>query len=100
MTSPTAPYLVILRSDLPATERELLRHYCHELHGYDGSTVLQLRAHRIETGDARYLWLDAELPRQQGRRTLRLPHDCVFLIEGDGHAAPVPSLPPVDEELP
>lgn len=94
MSAPTAPYLVILRSDLPATERELLRHYCHELHGYDGSTVLQLRARRLDTSDARYLWLEAELPRAQGRRVLRLPHECVFLIEGDGRAAPEPSLPP------
>lgn len=88
----SAPWVVILRSDLPAIERELLRRYCHELHGYDGSTVLQLQAHRLDSSDARFLWLEAELPRQQGRRVLRLPYDCVFLIEGDAHAAP--TLPP------
>lgn len=95
-----AAYRIVLRSDLPATERELLRRYCHELHGYDGSTVLQLQAHRIDCSDARYLWLEAELPRQQGRCVLRLPHDSVFLIEGDGHAAPASLLPPAQGVLP
>ncbi|MES2918368.1 MAG: hypothetical protein V4729_07100 [Pseudomonadota bacterium] len=92
MTAPAAPYVVILKSDIPDLERALLRRYCHELHGSDGSTVLQFLCRRLDTADARYLWMEAELPRQQGARQLRLPHDYVFLIDGDA-ATPARALP-------
>lgn len=96
----TAPYVVILKDGLPDLEREFLRRYCHELHGSDGSTVLQFLCTRVDTGDPRYLWMDAELPRRQGTRRLRLPHDYVFLIEGDGQAPDGAALPLGAQRLP
>lgn len=95
----TSPYTVILKDGLPDLERELLRRYCHELHGSDGSTVLQFLCTRIDTSDPRYLWMEAELPRRQGRRRLRLPHEYVFLIEGDGQA-PAADTPALADSAP
>lgn len=82
----STPYTVTLRDDLPATERDLLRRYCHELHGSDGSTLLQLLCTRVDPSHPHYLELDALLPRRQGSCRLRLPHALVFLIDGDGEA--------------
>lgn len=93
MTDPRPLYSVILKAEVPALERELLRRYCHELHGTDGSTLLHFLCTRIEPGHPHYLEFDAILPRRQGLRRLRLPHAFVFLIEGDGKSDAEPGLP-------
>ena len=95
-----APYAVILKDGLPDLERELLRRYCHELHGSDGSTLLQFLCTRVEAGDARYLEMDVLLPRRQGHCRLRIPHEQVFLIEGDGTTPSGMALPEADAGLP
>lgn len=87
-----APYAVILKHGLPDVERELLRHYCHELHGSDGHTVLQFLCTRVDSSDPRYLSMEVLLPRRQGACRLRIAHEHVFLIEGDGHVAAAPTL--------
>lgn len=88
-----APFAVILKHGLPDVERELLRHYCHELHGSDGSTVLQFHCTRVDSSDPLYLSMDVLLPRRQGNCRLRIAHEHVFLIEGDGSAgATAPAL--------
>lgn len=83
---PNTPYTVILKHGLPDVERELLRHYCHELHGSDGNTVLQLLCTGVDSADPRYLSMEVVLPRQRGACRLRIAHEHVFLIEGDGSA--------------
>lgn len=95
-----APYAVILKDGLPDLERELLRRYCHELHGSDGSTLLQFLCQRVDASDARYLEMDVLLPRRQGQCRLRIAHELVFLIEGDGHAPAATALPAGDSALP
>lgn len=87
MADPRPAFSVILRSDIPDVERELLRHYCHELHGSDGNTMLQLLCTRVDSADPRYLAMEVVLPRQRGACRLRIAHEQVFLIEGDGSAA-------------
>jgi hypothetical protein len=82
-----APYTVILKHGLPDVERELLRHYCHELHGSDGHTVLQFLCNHVDSGDPRYLAMEVLLPRRQGSCRLRIAHEHVFLIDGSGRSA-------------
>lgn len=91
----STPYTVTLRHDLPATERELLRRYCHELHGSDGATLLQVLCTHIDPSHPHYLEVAAVLPRQQGRRRLRLPHALILLIDDEAPAAapPLPQAP-------
>lgn len=91
-----APYAVILKDGLPDIERELLRRYCHELHGSDGSTLLQFLCTQVDSSDARYLAMTVLLPRRQGQCRLRLAHELVFLIEGDGRAPAGAALPEGD----
>lgn len=88
-----APYAVILKDGLPDLERELLRRYCHELHGSDGSTLLQFLCQRVDAGDPRYLEMDVLLPRRQGQSRLRIAHEHIFLIEGDGGTIAATALP-------
>lgn len=75
---------IILKAELPSVERELLRRFCHEMHGADGTTLLHIPGTRMDTTHAVYLEIDALLPQNAGTRTLRIPHDHVLLIEGDG----------------
>jgi hypothetical protein len=84
-------YSVVLKSELPLLERELFRQYCHDLHGDDGSTLLQLRCTAIDFSHALYLELVVVLPRSHEQRRLRLPHAYVLIIEGDG-AQPMTGL--------
>lgn len=81
-----ARHTVILKGDLPDLERELLRRYCHELHGSDGSTLLQFLCTEVETRHPLYLEMEAILPRRQGGRRIRVPHALVFLIETQSDA--------------
>lgn len=78
---PSPTFSVVLRADLPGIERELLRQYCHELHGTDGHTLLQLPCTRVDTLHAIYLEVEALAPKSQRVTTLRLPHAFVLLIE-------------------
>lgn len=87
-----APYSVILKDGLPELERELLRRYCHELHGSNGATLLHFLCTSLDLDDPVYLAMDVVLPRRQGQRRLRIPHALVFLIEGDGHGEAAPPL--------
>lgn len=83
---PDPIYSVLLKADLPSTERELLRRYCHEIHGTDGSTLLHFLCSRIETSHPVYLELDAMTPRRGESRHIRVPHTYVFLIDDDGES--------------
>lgn len=82
-------HTVILKGDIPDLERELLRRYCHELHGSDGCTLLQFLCADVDTRHPLYLEMDATLPRRQGTRRIRVPHALVFLIETDTGAEAV-----------
>ncbi|HET8731905.1 MAG TPA: hypothetical protein VFM34_12465 [Moraxellaceae bacterium] len=92
MSDPHPLHTITLKGDIPDLERELLRRYCHELHGSDGSTLLQFFCHSVDADHALYLEMEAVLPRRQGTRRLRIPHTLVFLIESQsgGTALPVP----------
>lgn len=79
--TPQPTFSVVLRADLPGLERELLRQYCHELHGADGHTLLQLPCTRVDTTHAIYLEVEALAPKSRRVTMLRLPHAFVLLIE-------------------
>ena len=85
-------YSVVLKADIPLLERELLRQYCHEIHGDDGTTLLQLRCETLELSHPTYLEAAVLLPRNQERRHLYLAHSLVMLIDRQG-MAPAPALP-------
>ena len=92
---PTPTCSVILKADIPSTERELLRRYCHEIHGTDGATLLHFLCSRVDTSHPAYLALEVLTPRREETRHVRLPHDYVFLIDGNGESpqADIPDAP-------
>jgi hypothetical protein len=81
-------FSVVLRPDLPVLERELFRQYCHDIHGADGSTLLQLRCTALDASHPVFLEVEVVLPRNLAPRRLRLPHACVLLIEEGVPASP------------
>lgn len=85
-------YSVVLKADIPLLERELLRQYCHEVHGDDGTTLLQLRCATLDLAHTIYLEATVILPRSQERRHLHLPHALVMLIDRQGTTSS-PELP-------
>lgn len=91
-------YSVILKAEIPSVERERLRHYCHEIHGNDGSTLFHFLCTRIDTSHCAYMTMETLMPQNAGMRTVRIPHTYVFLIDGDGDR-PVLTRPGNDGEL-
>lgn len=75
-------YSVVLRSDIPIMERELLRRYCHEIHGDDGNTLLHFLCTRIDLSHPLYAEMDTFAPKSEVTRTLRIQHAFVLIIEG------------------
>jgi hypothetical protein len=75
-------YSVVLRSDIPIMERELLRRYCHEIHGDDGTTLMHFLCTRIDLSHLIYIEMDTFSPKSETTKTLRIPHTFVLMIDG------------------
>lgn len=76
-------YSVILRSDIPASERELLATLCAEITTKTGPALLEFRCTKIDVSHHNYIEMET-LPRH-GEVTwpLRVFYYYVFLISGD-----------------
>lgn len=73
---------VVLKAELPSVERELLRRYCHEIHGHDGSTLLHFLCTRIDLSHPTYLEMQTFAPKSASTTSIRVPHVYVLLIDG------------------
>lgn len=75
-------YSVILKSDIPSVERELLRRYCHEIHGDDGSTLLHFLCTGIDLSHPAYVEMQTFAPKSDTTSIIRIPHAYVLMIDG------------------
>jgi hypothetical protein len=63
-------------------ERELLRRYCHEIHGEDSSVLLHFLCSSVDLSHPAYLEMQVALPKSQSTATVRVPHALVLLVDG------------------
>ena len=84
MSDPTETFSVVIRSDLPAREREFLSHLAHEIVGPSGESLLELRCKTINT--AHHHYLEADVFDRGGAQIMhvQIPHEFVLLIAGEG----------------
>ena len=84
MSDLTETFSVVIRSGLPAREREFLSHLAHEIVGPSGESLLELRCKSINTANHRYL--EADVFDRDGAQVMHvhIPHEFVLLIAGEG----------------
>lgn len=75
-------YSVILKAEIPAVEREMLRRYCHEIHGDDGSTLLHFLCTHVDLSHPAYVEMQTFAPKSDSTRIIRIQHAYVLMIDG------------------
>ena len=80
MTNPN--YSVVLRSDIPARERQLLEHVCSKITSPAGEPLLHFWCTKIDTSHHFYISMDTFKPGDESIHAIQIPHHFVFLISG------------------
>jgi hypothetical protein len=93
MSTLVPQYDVVLRSDLPQRERELLEHTCCKLTSHAGPDLLDFTVYGNRPV-APVLHRDADFQaRSRVGSSSRIPHHFVFLISGSVEHAAIGFLP-------
>ena len=83
-------YSVFLRSDLPPGERELLLKLCSRvITAAFNSELLLFICTEIDVSHGRYIEMQTFQPGDDLLRTIRVPHEFVFLISGSEDRAAI-----------
>jgi hypothetical protein len=82
LTWSDAKYSVILRSDIPALEAELLSHFCSPITSKTGEALLHFLCTEIDPSHPFYVRMTTFKPKAEFTRPIQIPHHYVFLISG------------------
>jgi hypothetical protein len=83
-------YSVVLRSDIPALEVELLGHFCSRITTKQGGSLLHFFCTEINLSHPFYVEMETFTPNATATRPMRIPHHYVFLISGsDSNPSPI-----------
>lgn len=82
-------YSVVLRSDLPQRERELLEQVCGKIVGGSGHDLLHFRCTSINLAHGFYIEMETFKPGDTQTHPVRVPHHLVFLISGSDNKASI-----------
>lgn len=86
---PRATYSVVLRSGIPALERQLLEQFCCQLTSSQGESLLEFHCTQIDVSHHRYIELKTFRPPGTEVSTLLVPHEFVLLIDGSKQRPPI-----------
>lgn len=89
MNELVAKYSVVLRSDLPPREKELLNEFCGKIGSSDGDMLLHFRCTKIDLSRNFYIEMESFKPGDEFTHPVRVPHHYVFLISGDDSRQPI-----------
>ncbi|MDF2435261.1 MAG: hypothetical protein JWP44_4892 [Mucilaginibacter sp.] len=79
--SPT--YSVVLRSDIPPLERELLEHFCAKIISRSGEPLLHFLCTKIDLSHFHYIAMETFTSGAEDTHPVHVPHQYVLLISGD-----------------
>jgi hypothetical protein len=82
MSSLVPQYDVVLRSDLPPRERDLLEHACCKITSDSGLDLLHFLFTEIDPSHPFYIAMQTFKPGGENTHPLRIPNHFVFLISG------------------
>jgi len=82
LTWSDAKYSVVLRSNIPANEVELLEHFCCRITTKQGDALLHFLCTDIELSHPCYVEMKTFKPKAEVIHILQIPHHYVFLISG------------------
>lgn len=75
---------VILRSDIPKPELELLSYYFKTIVSEQGHEIKYCQCEKIDVSHPNYLEIEIRHPKNLNILELRIPHNLVFLIDASG----------------
>jgi hypothetical protein len=81
-------YSVVLRSDIPALEAELLRQFCCRITNGQGQSLLHFLCTEIDLSHPFFVGMETFKPGAETTHPVRIPHHYVFLISGAEWASP------------
>jgi hypothetical protein len=82
MQSHSPTYSVVLRSDIPAREREFFIGFCCEITSPQGASLLHFLCTKIDVSHHSYIEMETFHPSDQELSIVRVPHNFVLLILG------------------
>jgi hypothetical protein len=83
-----ARYSVVLRANLPQTERELLEQFCGKITSESGEYLLHFNCTQIDASHHAFLDMDTFVPGDQLTHKIRISYQYVLLISGDLNKGP------------
>ena len=76
-------YSVVLRSDIPESDREILKQVACEIVGGSDPSLIELRCSKLDLSHPYYLLAESFKPSTQTLHPVQIPHHYVLLIHGD-----------------
>jgi hypothetical protein len=77
-----AKYSVVLRSNIPANEVELLEHFCIRIITKQGDALLHFLCTELDLSNPCYIAMKTFKPKAELTHPVQIPHHYVFLISG------------------
>src|SRR5271168_4793099 len=82
LTWSDANYSVVIRSDIPSLEAELLSHFCNRITSKTGSSLLHFLCTDVDLSRPCYVGMTTFKLKDQLTRPVQIPHHYVFVISG------------------
>jgi hypothetical protein len=82
LTWSDAKFSVVLRSNIPPNELELLAHFCCTIVAKQGEVLVHFLCTEIDLSHPFYITMETFKPKAEFTHFVRIPHHYVFLISG------------------
>jgi len=82
MNDLTPTFSVVIRSDIPRLERELLQQFCCKITSDQEGELLHFLCTKIDVSHHSYIEMQTYTPKGQALYCVKIPHHYVFLIDG------------------